>query len=114
MTDVTLTLPFPPSVNSLWRSAGRRVYRSKKYMDWIKVALPMAIEQSEGVRIEGPYRLHIWLHPPDKRHRDLDNLIKAPSDLLEESGIITNDRMCRGLMMEYVDSGPPCTLKICT
>jgi Holliday junction resolvase RusA-like endonuclease len=30
--------------------------------------------------------------PPDKRKRDLDNLLKAPIDLLVEHGVIDDDR----------------------
>lgn len=110
--SIILILPFPPSVNALWRGAGKRVYRSKKYMDWIKVAQPMAIEQANGGKVSGPYDLSIWLHPSDKRKRDIDNLIKAPSDLLEDIGVIENDSLCRRLLVEYVEFGPSCLIEV--
>jgi Holliday junction resolvase RusA-like endonuclease len=49
---------------------------------------------------------------PDKRHRDLDNAIKALSDILESSGVIENDKLCQHLEMKWVKDGPPCLVII--
>lgn len=41
----------------------------------------------EGVR----YELSIDAYPPDRRRRDLDNILKPLLDVLEEYGVFPND-----------------------
>jgi crossover junction endodeoxyribonuclease RusA len=48
--------------------------------------------------------------PPDKRHRDLDNLLKATLDALAGAGVIANDRHCRRIEARWVEDGAPCTI----
>jgi crossover junction endodeoxyribonuclease RusA len=108
-----LSLPFPPSVNSLWR-VGRSggMYRSPKYAEWRKSALWEVTAQVRTRKIKGEYKLTVHVVRPDKRHRDLDNIIKALSDILESSGVIENDKLCQHLEMKWVKDGPPCRVII--
>jgi Holliday junction resolvase RusA-like endonuclease len=48
--------------------------------------------------------------PPDKRHRDLDNLLKASLDALAGAGVIANDRYCQWIEARWVEDGAPCTI----
>lgn len=89
--DIVLTLPFPPSVNEIWRSLGTRVVKSKDYRAWIKAASWDVAQQRAGDRIEGLYRLRLTV--PKTRH-DIFNLEKAVSDLLQECGVVRNDGDC--------------------
>jgi Holliday junction resolvase RusA-like endonuclease len=63
-------------------------------------------------KIIGQYILHIAAVKPDKRHRDLDNLLKATCDLLVKTNIVESDSMCRALAAEWVEFGAPMTLTI--
>jgi Holliday junction resolvase RusA-like endonuclease len=47
---------------------------------------------------------------PDKRHRDLDNTLKATLDALAGAGVIANDRHCRWIEARWVEDGAPCTI----
>jgi crossover junction endodeoxyribonuclease RusA len=101
---ITLTLPLAPSVNSLWRISGKRMYRTKQYKEWAEEAGWMIRQQTKEC-IDGPYALHIRALKPDKRRRDLDNIIKATSDLLVEMQIIEDDSLCLALAAEWSTIG---------
>ena len=68
-------LPWPVSVNALYRARGRRVYVSAK---------GKAFKQACGIIFAGTKMVYeterVWLdievHPPDNRRRDISNLIK--------------------------------------
>lgn len=97
---VSIDLPFPPSVNSLWkmgrsRTGKRIMYRTKRYISWLNEAdVQWLIQKPKGrfPTIEGPFRLQILLSRPDRRSRDCDNLLKAPLDWAQHAGIISNDK----------------------
>jgi len=46
---------------------------------------------------------------PDKRKRDLDNLLKAASDALVSAGIL-EDHNCEWIDARWVKEGPECVL----
>ena len=107
---IKIILALPPSVNSLWRTtATGGMYRSKKYTAWRKTAILNVLLQSGRRKIDGPYKLTLEAVRPDKRKRDLDNLLKAASDCLVEAGII-DDSQCEHIEARWVQSENPCTL----
>jgi crossover junction endodeoxyribonuclease RusA len=105
-------LPMPPSVNSLWRTSGNKVYKSKKYKDWWAHAIWALASQGSAKKITGRYKLSLYFKRPDNRRRDLDNLFKAVSDALQAAGIVTDDCNCSWLEAQWVEEGPECLIKI--
>lgn len=97
---VRLDLPFPPSINALWRRGRTGMYRSPTYMTWINAAGTALSLQKPG-RIDGNYIIALELERKDNRRRDCDNLIKAVSDLLELHGVIEDDCLCEGLTVAW-------------
>lgn len=99
MPVIAIDLPFPPSVNALWRigktrSGKRFMYRSKPYVSWLRQADGEWMAQKPRgpfKTIDGAFRIQIKLSRPDKRSRDSDNYSKAPQDWLQHAGIIRND-----------------------
>lgn len=87
----SFTIPFPPSTNRLWRhwngrtllSAQGRAYRAAVG----QAALTQRPARFGGVPIA--LTIHAWL--PDKRRRDLDNLLKAAQDAMAHAGIYDDD-----------------------
>lgn len=83
-----LTLPFPPSVNHYWRifngraivSAEGRKYRNK-----------VAERLRRAYGLSGRLRISILAVMPDKRRRDLDNLLKASLDAMQNAGVYLDD-----------------------
>ena len=108
-----ISLPFPPSVNRLWRAKkGGGVYRSQEYVYWSKAAAWEIAVQVKTRSIQGKYKLTIEAVAPDKRRRDLDNLIKALSDSLVSANVVESDHLCRELNMKWVETGPPIRIVI--
>lgn len=87
------------------------MYRSLKYTTWLKTAVRDAKIQAGRRQITGSYKLTMEVVKPDKRKRDLDNLLKAASDCLVSAGII-DDSKCEWLEARWVKSEYPCTITI--
>jgi crossover junction endodeoxyribonuclease RusA len=86
-----ITLPFPPSVNRIWRAVNGRVLLSRDgraYRD--KVALQWALARLQGYG-RSPLKVEIDAWLPDSRRRDIDNLQKAALDALQHAGAYADD-----------------------
>lgn len=113
MDRITITLPYPPSVNHYWKSRvvrkGTRfapsVYVSdvgQNYQRTVKRLL-------DGVpRFVGPLRVQILVQPPDGRARDIDNILKCLLDALTKAGVWHDDSQVASLLVvrgDQVDGG---------
>ena len=63
-------------------------------------------------KITGPYKLTLLAVRPDNRRRDLDNLLKATSDLLTGLGVISDDSQCAELSAKWISTGDGVTVRI--
>ena len=90
------TLPWPPTVNTYWRhkvtnrfatvyvSAEGKAYRKAVNLCLIELGIKTyALEQDLRVEIE--------VFPPDRRKRDLDNLLKSLLDALTHAQVWQDD-----------------------
>ncbi|ECE0793449.1 RusA family crossover junction endodeoxyribonuclease [Salmonella enterica subsp. diarizonae serovar 58:r:z53] len=103
-----LTLPFPPSVNTYWRSPNKGPLkgchlvsaRGRKYQS---DACAAVIEQLR--RLPKPSTalaaVEITLYPPDNRIRDLDNYNKALFDALTHAGVWEDDSQVKRMVVEW-------------
>lgn len=116
MNEVELTFPFPPSVNSMWRSVQGRVLLSKKYREWVDVAEARFYEQGAHrlPKISGPFEASIVLDAKRRRTSDVDNRIKPLLDALQRFGLVANDRHCDRLTISWGDAPAGCSIKITT
>jgi len=96
---VTLSLPFPPSQNGLFKNIRRGRARTDRYLDWEGEAYFAFMEQKKtcGEPILGRFTYHIVLDEKKRANRDGDNFNKAPLDLLKKVGLIQDDK--------YADAG---------
>ena len=105
---IVLSIPFPVSANAMYRNAAKTL-KSKEYRAWIKAAAWTVATQTR-TRITGPYKLTLLAVPPDKRRRDIDNLLKSTNDVLKTAGVIDDDSQCRWIEARWVETGEPCQL----
>lgn len=106
--DRKLTLPWPPSVNRIWRALGGRVILSAQARDYIKAAgnaLPAG-------RVPPPLtgRLWVWLtlHPPERSPRgkgpgaswDIANREKIVCDVLTKQRVWVDDSQIDVLVIQ--------------
>ena len=101
-----LTLPYPPSVNTYWRANGNRRFISKA-----GVLFKQAVrEYISGGNLPsfGSSRLAVGIVvcPRSKRRFDLDNLLKAILDSLQDAGLYEDDEQVDELR---IVRGEPCS-----
>jgi crossover junction endodeoxyribonuclease RusA len=101
MKELQITLPYPVSVNRAWRQAGGRIYLNplvKRYRQEVWVLLFNKIKFGAA-----KIRVEIKMFPPDKRHRDIDNIMKVLLDSLQHAGTIDNDSQIAQLYIEKLE-----------
>lgn len=105
MNEVTITLPYPPSVNH-YKKAGRlvktkrgKIYQQKINTDetnrfyyevWFKV---QHMRAKEGLKSFGDavISLEVDVYPPDAKKRDLSNILKVLEDSLQKADVFKDD-----------------------
>ena len=91
---LVVELPYPPSVNHLWRRAGKRTVISREGRVFRRDAVARLAALGVGpprFPMRGRLRVRIEAFPPDRRRRDLDNLQKALFDALQHAGAYADD-----------------------
>lgn len=101
----TLTLPFPPSTNNLFKNISKGRARSDRYNAWLKEGWAMIVQQRPA-RVAGPFRLTLVATRPDRRARDLDNLAKPCLDLLVKAGVIRDDSDASSILLMWAPEPP--------
>nr|XP_018907344.1 PREDICTED: uncharacterized protein LOC109037231 isoform X2 [Bemisia tabaci] len=103
-----VSLPFPPSVNHYCYHAKSRHFITKEGRQYRNAVTTEVLRLELAVRHRGKIGMKLVAHPPDRRRRDLDNLLKAPLDALQHSGIYEDDNQIDDLHIvrgEKVDGG---------
>ncbi len=90
-----LILPWPPSVNHYYRRVGPRTLISREGREYRRsICGLLAPGGGSGIRkppAGGRIALAMDAFPPDRRRRDLDNLLKSTQDALEHAGVYEDD-----------------------
>jgi crossover junction endodeoxyribonuclease RusA len=97
-----LTLPWPPSANTYYRHVSRgplagRTLLSEAGRAYRKAVDAVVAQARARKALAVPLEIRIAAFPPDRRKRDLDNLLKSVLDCLEASGVIENDNLIESL-----------------
>lgn len=88
---INLVLPFPPSLNHLWRNVSGRTLLSaagRRYRASVAKAALLARPERFG---DAEVALRIVAFVPDRRRRDLDNILKAALDGMQHAGLYDDD-----------------------
>ncbi len=91
MTDITLTVPWPPALNHYYRRWKYRTLISEQGRAYRNHIARQA--RAERWPSFGNARLKVTIlaSPPDKRRRDLDGMLKCLLDSLEHAGLYDDD-----------------------
>lgn len=94
MACVSFELPWPPSVNHYWKHGKMgRVFlgeAGKKFRAGC-VGAVREWNAGRGVAAAGKVALEVYAIRPDRRKRDIDNILKALLDGLVHAGVLDDD-----------------------
>jgi crossover junction endodeoxyribonuclease RusA len=101
-TVLTLELPWPPSINTYWRHGRGRTYLSavgRNYRELVRDRMPVFHRSWDSEHLE----LFIDASPPDRRKRDLDNILKSLIDGLMHAGVYRDDSQIKTIVARMLE-----------
>jgi crossover junction endodeoxyribonuclease RusA len=102
LSRAELSLPFPPTVNTYWRNVNGVTMISAAGRDY-RLTVERVISGRFAEMAFSPtarLRISIFAYPPDKRRRDLDNLLKAPLDAITFAKLWDDDSQLDAISVE--------------
>ena len=87
-----ITLPWPPSINHYWkRSKNGMMHISAEGIAFREAVHWQVLKQCPLKSLEGDLSVDIEAFMPDRRRRDLDNILKALLDAITHAGVWLDD-----------------------
>lgn len=86
-----IKLPWPPSVNVMWRAVNGRNILSAEGRAYRELAAWQIKATGAAQPMTGRLDVRMRLHPPDNRRRDIDNVCKALLDAMQTGGVYQDD-----------------------
>lgn len=95
MNPTFYKLPYPPSVNTVYRHAVRGkhsvMFMTQNGKDYIKTVKSLMINYGDPRFGQERVKVEIDVYPPDRRKRDLGNLDKVLMDSLQHARVFDDD-----------------------
>ena len=103
--SISLVLPFPPSVNSCWRTVKGRMLLSEQGRKFRINAIAAVYDQLRKIpkAITEDVSVIVKMYPPTKQRRDIDNYLKAAFDALTHAKVWEDDDQVKRVEMEWCE-----------
>lgn len=88
---INVRLPWPPTVNTYYTIARNRKILSAKGRMYKIDGSVLLLQQKAPRGISGRLEVRIEAYPPDRRKRDIDNVLKPLIDTLGDYGLFLDD-----------------------
>lgn len=98
-------LPWPPSINHLYGRHGNRTFIKKAGTEYHRRVQELVGKITPFL---GRLEVAIEVFEPDKRRRDMDNLLKISQDSMQKAGVFKDDSQIDKLLIEragYIQGG---------
>lgn len=95
--------PLPPSVNFYWRLGPHGFYIAKQGIAFRQEVCAIALAAGVRKPLLCRIALDIMVTMPDKRRRDLDNVLKALLDSMAHAGIYRDDEQVDSITIRRGD-----------
>ncbi len=110
---MVMTLPYPPSANHYYRRVGPRTLISRAGREYRRtICATLAGDGNSKPPPTGRIALAMDAFPPDRRRRDLDNLLKSVQDSLAHAGVYKDDSQIDLLVVRRCEPTPGGKLEI--
>ncbi len=95
---ILLTVPLPPTSNHRLIPVGGRQIKSPEYRAWMDQAAWLMRSQlpSKQDPIATNVVVTVGITFPDRRKRDIDNVLKPVNDAMVKSGVLADDSYIKG------------------
>jgi crossover junction endodeoxyribonuclease RusA len=97
---IMLYLPYPPSGNHMWKHAGGKHYLTKQAMAYYSQVAYVIAQAGMAMNLEDRLHVEVDVYPPDKRRRDLSNVIKVLEDACTKAGLWQDDSQIDSLVIK--------------
>lgn len=101
----------PPSKNALRKRTKTGIARTKTYEAWLK-EFGWEMKLQHVRKVAGPYKLTLQAVRPDKRRRDLANLLESVSDAMVIHKITDDDSHAEMIVMRWLTVGAGVTIRV--
>lgn len=102
---IELTLPWPPTVNTYYRNVQGKTLISSAGRAYCKAVADQVLIQRGAKNLECRLAVRIVAFVPDRRRRDLDNILKSLLDSLTRAGVWADDSQIDKLTIERAPVG---------
>lgn len=117
---ITIALPFPPSVNRIWRSRtganGKpSFYLDTRYATWKRVCDSEFMALRPKPKVAGNFGLVLILNEKKRKsNTDADNRMKAVLDWLQRVKVVENDALADAVEVRWGYAPEGCRIEIST